>query len=186
MSSLLSLRTLCSSTQTSSTLSSREYTPLLTCPSSPPPLHLSLTPQLITGILAIPKSFRVMFFSWLKHFSSEFFSRILLVMQTFLSFILSNKSTNFDPTPVVLVIDRSPLPKLPLLRLSFSFLLSPTASSPVTKRQTSSLPLSSATLLSPEPSISLTNGASLRPQMSPKSSISSPIHSSSPQRPRTE
>jgi hypothetical protein len=54
-----------------------------------------------------------MFFSWLKHFSSEFFSRILLVMQTFLSFILSNRATNFDATPVVLVIDRYPPPPRP-------------------------------------------------------------------------
>ena len=47
-----------------------------------------------------------MFFGWLKHFSSEYFSHIVLVMQTFLTYILTNKSSGLDPTPVVLVIDR--------------------------------------------------------------------------------
>jgi hypothetical protein len=71
------------------------------------PMSHTSTLQLVTGILAIPKSYRVMFFGWLKHFSSEYFSRILLVMQSFLSFILTNKASNLDSTPVVLVIDRS-------------------------------------------------------------------------------
>jgi hypothetical protein len=60
----------------------------------------------VTGLLAIPKSFRVMFFGWLKHFSSEYFSRVLLVLGKFLSFILTNKASNLDPTPVVLVLER--------------------------------------------------------------------------------
>lgn len=47
-----------------------------------------------------------MFFGWLKHFSSEYFSHIVLVMETFLTFILTNKSSGLDPTPVVLVIER--------------------------------------------------------------------------------
>jgi hypothetical protein len=62
--------------------------------------------QLVSGILAIPKAFRLMFFGWLKCFPSEYFSRIIFVMQGFLSFILSNRAANLDPTPVVLVLDR--------------------------------------------------------------------------------
>lgn len=62
--------------------------------------------QVVTAILAIPKSYRVMFFGWLKHFSSEYFSRIVLVMQSYLSFILTERSANLDPAPAVLVIDR--------------------------------------------------------------------------------
>jgi hypothetical protein len=35
--------------------------------------------QVVSGILAIPKSFRVMFFKWLRHFPSEYFARIIQV-----------------------------------------------------------------------------------------------------------
>ena len=76
--------------------------PLLLLPQS---YHVALQ-RVVSGILAIPKSYRVMFFGWLKHFPSEYFSHIVLVMQTFLSFILTDKVTKLDPTPVVMVLER--------------------------------------------------------------------------------
>mmetsp|Transcript_6189 Transcript_6189/g.9333 ORF Transcript_6189/g.9333 Transcript_6189/m.9333 type:complete len:1082 (-) Transcript_6189:109-3354(-) len=66
--------------------------------------HVALE-RLVSGILAIPKSYRVMFFGWLKYFPSEHFARILSVLQGYLSFTLESHATNLDPTPVVLVMD---------------------------------------------------------------------------------
>lgn len=44
-------------------------------------------------------------FKWLKSYPSEYFSRVLQVLQGFLSLILTNKSLNLDPTPVILVLE---------------------------------------------------------------------------------
>lgn len=76
--------------------------PLLLHPAS---FHVALQ-RVVSGILAIPQTYRVMFFGWLKYFPSEYFSRIVAVMQSFLTFILTDRVTKLDPTPVVLVLER--------------------------------------------------------------------------------
>jgi hypothetical protein len=44
-------------------------------------------------------------FKWLKSYPSEYFGRVLQVLQGFLTHILSNKSLNLDPWPVILVLE---------------------------------------------------------------------------------
>ncbi len=56
-------------------------------------------------ILSVPKFYRVVLFKWLKAYPSEYFGRVLQVLQNFLSFILTSKATNLDPTSVVLVLE---------------------------------------------------------------------------------
>jgi hypothetical protein len=76
--------------------------PLLLSPAS---FHIALQ-RVVSGILAIPQTYRLMFFGWMKKFPSEYFSHIVTVMQTFLTFILTDRVTKLDPTPVVLVLER--------------------------------------------------------------------------------
>jgi len=75
--------------------------PLLLSPSS---FHVALQ-RIVSGILAIPQTYRLMFFGWMKKFPSEYFSHIVSVMQSFLTFILTDRLTKLDPTPVVLVLE---------------------------------------------------------------------------------
>lgn len=82
--------------------------PLLLRPAA---FHVALQ-RVVSGILAIPTSLRVMFFGWMRHFPSEYFSRIVRVMQAFLSFVLTDELTKLDPTPVVLVLERFSMPSL--------------------------------------------------------------------------
>lgn len=58
--------------------------------------------RIVTGILALPKSYRLQLFGWLKLYDSEYFSRVLHVLQNFLSYCLSSKSGNPVPTVIVL------------------------------------------------------------------------------------
>jgi hypothetical protein len=58
--------------------------------------------RIVTGILALPKACRLQLFGWLKLYDSEYFSRVLHVLQNFLSYCLSSKSGNPAPTVIVL------------------------------------------------------------------------------------
>lgn len=60
---------------------------------------------MIRSILSIPKYYRLILFKWLKSYPSEYFSRVLQVLQGFLSLILRQKSLNLDPTPVIMVLE---------------------------------------------------------------------------------
>jgi hypothetical protein len=53
----------------------------------------------------VPKYYRLILFKWLKSYPSEYFGRVLQVLQGFLTHILTNKSLNLDPTPVILVLE---------------------------------------------------------------------------------
>jgi hypothetical protein len=59
----------------------------------------------VRGILSVPKPYRMVLFKWLKSYPSEYFGRVLQVLQGFLTHILSNKSLNLDPWPVILVLE---------------------------------------------------------------------------------
>jgi hypothetical protein len=59
----------------------------------------------VRGILSVPKHYRMVLFKWLKSYPSEYFGRVLQVLQGFLTHILSNKSLNLDPWPVILVLE---------------------------------------------------------------------------------
>lgn len=61
--------------------------------------------QVIRAILGIPKYYRIILFKWLKSYPSEYFSRVLEVLQGFLSFALSSRSLALDATPVVMVLE---------------------------------------------------------------------------------
>jgi hypothetical protein len=61
--------------------------------------------QVIRGILSVPKYYRLILFKWLKSYPSEYFGRVLQVLQGFLTHILTNKSLNLDPTPVIMVLE---------------------------------------------------------------------------------
>ncbi len=61
--------------------------------------------QVIRGILSIPKYYRLILFKWLKSYPSEYFGRVLQVLQGFLTLILTNQALKLDPTPVVLVLE---------------------------------------------------------------------------------
>lgn len=56
-------------------------------------------------ILSLPKYYRSLLFRWLKGYPSEFFGRVLQVLQNFLTYILTAKATNLDATSVVLVLE---------------------------------------------------------------------------------
>jgi E3 ubiquitin-protein ligase HERC4 len=75
--------------------------PLLLQPKS---YHIAIE-RVLSGILALPKSCRMTLFSWLKSYSSEYFSRIITVLHGYLSFGFINTAINIDPTPAVLVLD---------------------------------------------------------------------------------
>jgi len=55
--------------------------------------------------LSIPKYYRLILFKWLKSYPSEYFGRVLQVLQGFLTLILTNQALKLDPTPVVLVLE---------------------------------------------------------------------------------
>jgi hypothetical protein len=63
--------------------------------------------QIITGILSLPRSYRVVLFSWLKGYASEYFARVVKVLQNFLTFTCEDTVTKLDSSPVVLVLERS-------------------------------------------------------------------------------
>lgn len=60
--------------------------------------------RVINGILALPKVYRLQLFNWLKSLSSEYFSRSIEVLENYISFSVSNKTMNLNPTPAVLVL----------------------------------------------------------------------------------
>ena len=47
--------------------------------------------RIVAGVLALPKSYRIQLFGWLKSYESEYFSRVIYVLQAFLSYVLTNK-----------------------------------------------------------------------------------------------
>lgn len=61
--------------------------------------------QVIRGILAVPKYYRLILFKWLKSYPSEYFGRVLQVLQGYVTLVLTNKSLNLDPTPAILVLE---------------------------------------------------------------------------------
>ena len=75
--------------------------PLLLMPSKS---HVVIQ-RVITGILALPKPSRILLFSWLKEYQSEYFARIIKVLQGYLSFTCENLVMNLDSSPPVLVLD---------------------------------------------------------------------------------
>ena len=66
--------------------------------------HVALE-RLVSGILALQKTARAQLFGWLKHYPSEYFSRVLSVLQAYLSFALGQHHTNADPTAVIMVLE---------------------------------------------------------------------------------
>ena len=60
--------------------------------------------RVITGILALPSSYRTILFGWLRSYESEYFSQILNVLESYLSYILTNSYVRTDPYPVTLVL----------------------------------------------------------------------------------
>ena len=66
--------------------------------------HVALE-RLVSGILALQKTARAQLFGWLKHHPSEYFSRVLSVLQAYLSFALGQHHTNADPTAVIMVLE---------------------------------------------------------------------------------
>jgi hypothetical protein len=75
--------------------------PLLLQPSN---MHIVLQ-RFIAGILALPKSYRVLLFSWLKNYEPEYLIRVVEVLQNFLSFACEDKVTKLDCTPTVMVLE---------------------------------------------------------------------------------
>jgi hypothetical protein len=75
--------------------------PLLLQPSN---MHIVLQ-RFIAGILALPKSYRVLLFSWLKKYEPEYLIRVVQVLQNFLSFACEDKVTRLDCSPTVMVLD---------------------------------------------------------------------------------
>ena len=61
--------------------------------------------RLVSGILALQKSARAQLFGWLRHYPSEYFSRVLSVLQAYLSFALGQHHTHADPTSVIMVLE---------------------------------------------------------------------------------
>eukprot|EP01034_Spumella_vulgaris_P026028 gene26026-32554_t len=59
----------------------------------------------VSCILSLPKYYRVLLFKWLKAYPSEYFGRVLQVLQNFLTYILTARATNLDATSVVLVLE---------------------------------------------------------------------------------
>lgn len=66
--------------------------------------HIAIQ-QVIGSILGLPKMYRLLLFKWFKSYPSEYFGRVLQILQNYLSFALENKTANLDPTPAVLVIE---------------------------------------------------------------------------------
>ena len=60
--------------------------------------------RVITGILALPSSYRAILFGWLRSYESEYFAQILNVLESYLSYILTNSYVRADPCPVTLVL----------------------------------------------------------------------------------
>jgi alpha-tubulin suppressor-like RCC1 family protein len=61
--------------------------------------------RIVSGILALPRLSRNQLFGWLKGYASEYFARIVKVVQGYLSYGFSNRANNIDPSPAVLVLD---------------------------------------------------------------------------------
>lgn len=66
--------------------------------------HIAIE-RVVSGILALPRSYRVVLFGWLRSYASEYFGRTLQVLQGYLAFALTNKTANIDPAPAVLVLN---------------------------------------------------------------------------------
>ena len=63
--------------------------------------------RICSGILALPRMSRTQLFGWLRAYPSEYFARIVRVVQGYLSFGLSAsaRAQNIDPSPAVLVLE---------------------------------------------------------------------------------
>lgn len=74
--------------------------PLLLRPTS---YHIA-TERIINGILALPKLHRLYFFTQFKHFPSEYFLRVITVLQTYISFCISAAGCGLDYVAAILVL----------------------------------------------------------------------------------
>lgn len=70
---------------------------------SPESFHVAIE-RVITGILSLPKQYRLQLFSWLRGLASEYFARVVNVMQAYLTYCLTAKVVRLNPAPVVLVL----------------------------------------------------------------------------------
>jgi len=60
--------------------------------------------RIVSGILALPRQSRQQLFGWLRSYPSEFFARVVLVIQGYLSYGLTSKANDIDAAPAVLVL----------------------------------------------------------------------------------
>jgi len=59
---------------------------------------------LFVGILSLPKLHRKLFFTSFKHFPSEYFLRVITVLQTYISFCIGEKGVGLEFVPAILVL----------------------------------------------------------------------------------
>jgi hypothetical protein len=66
--------------------------------------HIAIQ-QVIGSILGLPKNYRLLLFKWFKSYPSEYFGRVVQILQHYISFALENKTANLDATPAVMVLE---------------------------------------------------------------------------------
>lgn len=69
---------------------------------NPQAFHVGVE-RVVTGILALPPSSRSTLFGWLRSYDSEYFGRVVSVMNAYLSFALA---AHLDASPATLVLNR--------------------------------------------------------------------------------
>lgn len=72
---------------------------------NPQAFHIGIE-RVITGILALPASYRATLFSWLRSYEPEYFERIIRVMNCYLSYAITNTLIRLDTSPATLVLNR--------------------------------------------------------------------------------
>jgi hypothetical protein len=60
--------------------------------------------RIVSGILALPRTSRQQLFGWLRYYPSEYFARVVLVIQGYLTYGLTSKANDIDSAPAVLVL----------------------------------------------------------------------------------
>jgi alpha-tubulin suppressor-like RCC1 family protein len=61
--------------------------------------------RIVSGILALPRMSRQQLFGWLRSYPSEYFARVVQVIQGYLSYGLTSRANNIDTSPAVLVLE---------------------------------------------------------------------------------
>jgi alpha-tubulin suppressor-like RCC1 family protein len=74
--------------------------PLLLRPSS---YHIAIE-RIINGVLSLPKLHRKQFFTSFRNFPSEYFLRVITVLQTYISFCIGERGVGLDHVPAILVL----------------------------------------------------------------------------------